>query len=137
VRWVAAVLGVSFIGPGDEPRGRAVFNRLHCCWFQSLKGRGNEVTVATIQKRELKEGRNGSNPVSMACGEGDGRHGADRRWRLHAGGRRKGEGTGGPVPRKRSAGHKEDACQNVKGQQKLILILNKFFGFEIKGFKYF
>jgi hypothetical protein len=125
-----------------------VFNRLHCCRFQSLKGRGNEVIVVTIQKRELKEGRNGSNPVSMACREGDGRHGADRRWRLLAGGRRKGEGRGwaglgrkakrsGPVPRKRSAGHKEDACQNVKGQQKLILILNMFFGFQMKGFKYF
>jgi hypothetical protein len=26
VRWVAAVLGVSFIGPGDEPSGRAALN---------------------------------------------------------------------------------------------------------------
>jgi hypothetical protein len=42
-----------------------------------------------------------------------------------------------PVPRKRSAGHKEDAGQNVNGLHKLFLILNKVFGFKIKGFKYF
>jgi hypothetical protein len=46
----------------------AAFNHLHCHQFRSLKGRGNEVTVATIQKRELKEQRNGSNPISMARG---------------------------------------------------------------------
>jgi hypothetical protein len=63
-------------------------------------------------------------------------------------GRRKGEGRGwaslgrkaersGPVPRKRSMGHKEDAGQNINGLQKLFSILNKVFGFKIKGFKYF
>jgi hypothetical protein len=48
----------------------AVLNHLHCRWFRTLKGRGNEATVATIQKRELKEGRNGTNPVSKAVRHG-------------------------------------------------------------------
>jgi hypothetical protein len=59
-------------------------------------------------------------------------------------GRRKEEGRGWaglgrkaeqsePVPRKRSAGHKEDAGRNVNGLQKLFSILNMVFDSKSKG----
>jgi hypothetical protein len=47
----------AFYRPGQS-KG-AAFIGFNGQWFQSLKGRENEVTVATIQKRELKEGHDG------------------------------------------------------------------------------
>jgi hypothetical protein len=58
------------------------------------------------------------------------RKGEGRRW---AGLGRKAEQSGS-IPRKGSAGHKEDACQNVNGLQKLFWFFSKT-RVQIKGFK--
>jgi hypothetical protein len=74
--------------------------------FKTLKQRGNGVTAAPIQGGGgLKATGNGSNLVSMAHGEGDGRHGADRRWRwLRLKEEERGRGAGGPAWAERLSG---------------------------------
>jgi hypothetical protein len=68
MRWREGLLTVPFIGRGGEPRGQGRVK----WWpsmasmadgFKALKGRDG-VTGSTHSRGELKEGRNGSNPIS-------------------------------------------------------------------------